>query len=321
MAAETPFKIRPLDCRCIGSIHCELAQSPGKLGIVANVFERTINVRTLQDELMVITLDSTRSPASLNVSAGQGSRAVFSGFAREGQHVVNVQAGDHTVLQAGDVAVCVGMPDVFENSLREPVAGFLHTFAAEIDGILSVLVAMAEKRKGCLLNPDMTTEGLLESFLVLLERHDVRGDQHAMAGALARLCGRGPGFTPAGDDFAAGYLAVYNWLGHALRQWPPIIPGAEFSRLTTWTSFKLMEYSARGLLDEQVQSMFNSVAAGKISDFIRQVEIVGRRGHTSGTDFAAGSVLSLCVVSDSLFATNALESISSVTGRKPTQLS
>lgn len=323
MAAEDPFKIRPLDCRCVGSVHRALVQSPGKVGRVMNVFERTINVRTEQDELLVITIDSTRSPLNLNVSAGHEPRTRFPGLAQEGQSVVvnNVQARDRTVLQAGDVAISIGMPDIFENSLKEPVAGFLHTFAAEICGILPVLVAIAEKREGCLFNPDMTTEGLLRSFLALFEAPDIREDRHEMTRALAELCGRGPGFTPAGDDFIAGYLAAYNWLGRALRQWPSIIPDREFSRLTTWTSFKLMEYSAKGLLDEQAQSMFNSVAAGNIVDLLRCIEIMGRRGHTSGIDFATGAVVSLCVVSDSLFATNALRFISSIMARKPAQLS
>lgn len=323
MAEETLSKIRPLECRCIGKVHLAIVKNPGKVGRVTNVFERTINVRTEHGELLVITLDSTKSPVNLNVSSGDDPPTRFSGLAREGQRVLmnHAQAGDRTVLQVGDIAVSIDMPGVFENSLIEPVAGFLHTFAAEIDEIIPILAAAAEKRRGCLLNPDMTTEGLLGSFLILLETPDVRKDRHVVAGALAELCGRGPGFTPAGDDFIAGYLAAYNWLGRALRQWPSIIPGAEFSRLTTWTSFKLMEYSAKGLLDEQAQSMLNSVAAGDVPNFVRCIENMSRRGHTSGVDFATGAVAGLSVASDSLFATNALGSISSIMARKAAQLS
>lgn len=321
MAAEISTSASPLDCLCTGSVHRALAQSSGKVGMVLNVFERTVNVRTVQDELLVITLDNTRSPANMNVISGHGQATRFAGHAWEGQGVVLNKAGERTVLQVGDVAVSIGAPSIFENSLKEPVAGFLHTFAAEVGGILSVIGAMAEKRQGCLFNPDMTTEGMLGSFLNLLEVPNKRLDQHALRKALAGLCGRGPGFTPAGDDFIAGYLAAYNWLGRALRQWPSIVPGLEFSRLTTWTSFKLMEYSAKGLLDEHAQSMLNSVAAGNVADCIRRIEIVSRRGHTSGIDFASGVVVALCVMSDSLFGMDSLKSISSIAARRPSQLS
>lgn len=321
MAAGIPFKARSLDCYCIGGFHRTLLQKPRKAGRVINVFEKTINVRTMHDELLVITLDDTKAPVNMNVSAGDGTLSTFSGLTREGQYVVTEHVQDLTVLHAGDVAVSIANPDIFENSLKEPIAGFLHTFAAEIGGILSALATVADKRRGCLLNPDMTTGGLLGLFHVMTGTPTVRKEKHAMARALATLCGRGPGFTPAGDDFIAGYLAAYNWLGRALRLWPPIIPGEEFSRLTTWISFKLMEYSARGLLDAHTQSMFNSVADGNIADFIRRIEIVGRRGHTSGIDFATGAVVGLCGVSDSLFETNTMEFISSILVRKPAQLS
>lgn len=311
---------RSLECYCMGSIHSVLVQGSWKAGTVMNVFERTINVRTVQGELLTITLDRTRSPANLNVSAWHGSRAVFSGLAREGQDVVVSRAGRHTVLHVGGVAVSIDKPDIFRCSLREPVAGFLHTFAAELESISSALVAGAEKRRGCLLNPDMTTEGLLAAFLNCLGTQDA-GNQHAVAEALVGLCGRGPGFTPAGDDFIAGYLAAYNWLGQVLKQWPAIIPGLELSRLTTWTSFKLIEYAARDLLDEQAQAMLNSAAVGNVADYALYLETIGRRGHTSGMDFATGATVGLCAVADWVFGMGALGRISSILIRRPAQLS
>jgi hypothetical protein len=301
-------------------MHGVIVRSGSKVGRVINVFERTVNVRTVEDELLVITLDRTRSPANLNVSAGQG-QAGFVGLAMEGQDVVADMIVDHTVLHAGGVAVSIGEPDVFHCSLNEPVAGFLHTFSAEIESVFSALVAGGTKRKGCLLNADMTTEGLLVAFLDRLETPEARSDQDAVAVALSGLCGRGPGFTPAGDDFIAGFLAAYNRLGRALKQWLPIIPGREFSRLTTWTSFKLMEYSARGLLDEQAQALLNSIASGDVEDCIRCIEVIGRRGHTSGMDFATGVAAGVCTTSDWVFQTGALTSISSILLRKPAQLS
>ncbi len=297
-----------------------LGQSRGEVGRVVNVFERTINVLTTQDELLVITLDRTKSPANLNVNALLDSQARFLGLARQGQEVIASRAGERTVVYVGELIVFIDEPDVFQCFLKEPVAGFLQTFAAEVDDISSALAGVAAKREGCLLNPDMTTEGLLATFLGRLKTRGAR-NQYALTEALAGLCGRGPGFTPAGDDFIAGYLAAYNWLGRALKQWPPVIPGREFSRLTTWTSFKLMEYASKGLLDEQAQSMLNSVAGGDVGDCIRCIEVIGRRGHTSGIDFATGAMIGVCAAADGVFELDALERISNDLARKPAQLS
>lgn len=325
MEAKTRSGNRALDCYCIGSLHRALMQSSGKIGRVISAFERTLNVRTEQDELLVVTLDGTRSPASLNVRANTAHQGGFSDLVREGQDAVvmaeRVSMKSRSMLQIGGISVSISAPEVFRNSLEEPVAGFLHTFAAGADGTFSDLAAGAEKRHGCLLNPDMTTEGLLAAFFDRLKTLRSSDYHSAVMEALVGLCGRGPGFTPAGDDFIAGYLAVSNWLNRALKLGPPMIPGGEFARLTTWTSFKLMEYSSRGLLDEQAQSMVNSVANGDIDGYIQCIKVISRRGHTSGIDFATGTAVGLCAAADRIFETGMLDLVSALLDRKPVQLS
>lgn len=324
MGSETLSGAWPLDCDCVGSFHRALVQGSGKLGSVINVFERTVNIRTNNDELLVVTLDRTRSPVNLNVSAGLTRQGGFLGLVRHGQTAAINDAGTGplAMFQVGSIAVSIDAPDVFQNLLQTMEPGALHAFAVAVDGIFSALAAEAEKRAGCLLNPDMTTEGLLSKFLDRLASPEASNQGEFLMKALAGLCGRGPGFTPAGDDFIAGYLAVSNWLGSAMKLGPAIIPGEEFARLTTWTSFKLMEYSARGLLDEQAQLMLDSVAGGSVSDYIRCAGLVGRRGHTSGLDFATGATIGLCAVSDRVFGTEALERISGALGSfRPAQLS
>jgi hypothetical protein len=323
MEGTTRSSNRPFGCYCIGNIHRALPQSRGKIGRTISVFEKTINIRTAQDELLVVTLDGTRSPVNLNVGADPAQQPGFSGLVRAGQDVF-VKAGckgtePRAVLHAGDVVVYIGEPDVFQNSLEEPTAESLCSFAAEIDRVLGKLVAGAEKKAGCLLNPDMTTEGLFAAFVDRLRtgsHYDNGGTMEALLG----LCGRGPGFTPAGDDFIAGYLAVSNWLNRVLELAPPLIPGEKFARLTTWISFKLMEYSAKGLLDRQVQRAVNSVAGGDIAGYISCIELVGKRGHTSGIDFATGATIGVCATVDRAFGARMLERVSALE-RKPVQLS
>jgi hypothetical protein len=114
------------------------------------------------------------------------------------------------------------------------------------------------------------------------------------------LCGRGPGFTPAGDDFVGGFLAVLNWIRTSLKIGRPIVPGLEYRKLTTWTSFKLMECNARGLVDIEVQDLINSIAKGDVMQYIDSIKLIAKRGHTSGIDFATGATVGLYFAIDSL---------------------
>lgn len=313
------MKVEPLpsaepavfQCSFIGSVHGALVQSQGRIGRVINVFDATINIRTDGGELLVVTLGKTKSPINANVVGAEAvHKTGFAGLARQGNDAVMTTCAGRAALQAGGVLISMDRPSVFHNSLLEPATGVLRAFASASGRVASALAGGAEKgRTGCLLRPDITTAGLLDAFSgrLLSGRCDTRDGRTE---TLARLCGRGPGFTPAGDDFIAGYLAMFNWLCSALELGPPVIPGSEFLRLTTWTSFKLMEYSARDLLDEQAQSMLNSVAGGRVDDYVRDIEVIGKRGHTSGIDFATGATFGLYTVADGVCGTKSLGDIS-----------
>ena len=165
-----------------------------------------------------------------------------------------------------------------------------------------------------MLMPDITNRGLLTAFLGQLVREKLVSNHHEFADKLMQglleLCGKGPGFTPAGDDFIAGYLAMLNWLFVTMRLANSIIPGYEFLSLTTWTSFKLMEYSARNLLDDQAQAMINCLARNNVDAYVEAIELISKRGHTSGLDFATGMTLALFTIADRQRSTSVLESIS-----------
>ncbi|MDW0316287.1 MAG: DUF2877 domain-containing protein, partial [Nitrososphaeraceae archaeon] len=173
--------------------------------------------------------------------------------------------------------------------------------------LFSVLRECAFSQKaGCLLNPDITTEGLLPKFLSSIqEDHEVIDIRSTMfpdrlSSCFLGLCGRGPGFTPAGDDFVGGFLAVLNWNRTSLKIGRPIVPGLEYRKLTTWTSFKLMECNARGLVDIEVQDLINSIAKGDVMQYIDSIKLIAKRGHTSGIDFATGATVGLYLAIDSL---------------------
>ena len=308
-------------CTCIGDLHSWLLhEGSGTVGKTLNAFDTTINIRTDKDELLVITLGKLRSPVNLNVTPGNanmGFKQIVGEDAKARIQNEDVGKKPRVTLLVGDAIIILSENDKFRNhfSCLDPRA--IQTFATNRYRIFSALESQAQaNRFGCLLKPDVTTRGLLDAFLDQLIKDktvlDYQEFKARISKELLELCGKGPGFTPAGDDFIAGYLTMFNWLCGSLKLGQAIIPGSEFSLQTTWTSFKLIEYSARNLLDEQVQHMINSVARNQIDDYVRSIELISKRGHTSGVDFVTGMTFALYTITDRLHRTRVLENISRV---------
>ncbi|MGH9878575.1 MAG: DUF2877 domain-containing protein [Nitrososphaerales archaeon] len=131
---------------------------------------------------------------------------------------------------------------------------------------------------------------------------DIRSPRFAdtLTRSLLGFCGRGPGFTPGGDDFISGILAILNWIRLALKLGSPIIPGSEYRKLTTWTSFKLMECNAQGLVDIEVQDLINSIAEGDVLHYGNLIRQIAKRGHTSGIDFVTGATVAVYLAIDNM---------------------
>ena len=305
-------------CTCIGDLHSWLLhEGSGTVGKTLNAFDTTINIRTDKDELLVITLGKLRSPVNLNVTPGNanmGFKQIVGEDAKARIQNENIGKKPRAALFVGDAIIMVSEHDKFRNhfSCLDPHA--IQIFANSSYRIFSALESQAQaNRFGCLLNPDMTTRGLFAGFMDQLISDNAILDQHEfdnrISKGLQQLCGKGPGFTPAGDDFIAGYLAMSNWLSDAMELGDAVIPGNDFSVLTTWTSFKLIEYGARNLLDDQAQNMINCVAHNNLDAYIRAVGLISKRGHTSGLDFATGTTIALFAAADRVFKTSVLESL------------
>lgn len=309
---------RNFACTCIGDLHSWLLhKGSGTVGKTLNAFDTTINIRTDKDELLVITLGKLRSPVNLNVTpdnVNMGFKQIVGEDAKAMIQNEHVGKRPRAALLVGDAVIMLAEHERFRNhfSCLEPHA--IQTFAINRYRIFSALESQAQaNRFGCLLNPDMTTRGLFAGFMdqlisdiAILDQHEF---ENSVSKGLQQLCGKGPGFTPAGDDFIAGYLAMSNWLSQAMKLGDAVVPGNDFSVLTTWTSFKLIEYGARNLLDEQAQHMINCVAQSNIDVYIQAVGLISKRGHTSGLDFATGMTIALFTAADRVFETSVLESI------------
>jgi hypothetical protein len=313
-------------CKCIGGIHRNITWSKeGLFGTVMNVFNKAVNIKTNEDKLLIVSVGTVRSPLTINVGSLMDwsspeftFNSSFLDFVHNSDqvHVIykprsnneSRQVSNNVHIRVGKCIILVNKPiHFFENDILKLKVHKLEKFIDYRQLLFSILRECAfSQRAGCLLNPDTTTEGLLPKFLnSIQEDHGAIDMRSAMftdklSSCFLGLCGRGPGFTPAGDDFVGGFLAILNWIRTSLKIGSPIVPGPEYRKLTTWTSFKLMECNARGLVDIEVQDLINSVAKGDVLQYIDSVRLIARRGHTSGIDFATGATVGLYLAIDRL---------------------
>jgi hypothetical protein len=237
----------------------------------------------------------------------------FTDLVRNGDHVFverisSKKTGIADIAQivlGSRCAILINKPvRFFENHILKPDLENLLKFFDYKEHLLSVLRECATDRTGSLLNPDITTEGLLPEFMSSVHDHaiDVKSSEFEdrLSRSLLQFCGRGPGFTPGGDDFISGVFAILNWLRLGLNLGSPAIPRAEYRRLTTWTSFKLMEGNAHGLVDIEVQDLINSIAQGYVLRYTDSIRRIAKRGHTSGIDFATGATVAINIAIDSI---------------------
>ena len=190
-------------CQCIGELHEYLLKSSGQenfVGKVINVFPSSLNVKTSRNELLVISLNKIQSPIAINLSP-QSSNSNFAGFVNYGYDVIgsknSVSVGERMKFHRGESIV-------FKNYFVRPTYAGLYEFSDATEKILSTL--MESRRNGCLLKPDVTNQGLLHQFVTetsmnIIKNKDKTRFVRALSNSLMKMCGRGPGFTPSGDDF------------------------------------------------------------------------------------------------------------------------
>jgi len=212
------------------------------------------------------------------------------------------------IMIDNDVTIGVRKSRLFENNLGFVTMRSLSKFRDKFDSIFPSMIKLA--RPGCLLSPDITTRGLLPEQIRAINSNSKKTDNDAafakiMARTLGKLCGRGPGYTPAGDDFISGFLMMFNWCAKCLEFERIILPG-KYSTMTSWTSYKLMEYSQECLCDEEIQAMVNSVALGRANEYSKKMIPLSSRGHTSGIDLVTGMTCALYTLIDRNFGTSSL---------------
>jgi hypothetical protein len=109
-------------------------------------------------------------------------------------------------------------------------------------------------------------------------------DPRLAARAAARLCGRGPGLTPAGDDLLAGAAAVVAAFGDS-PEWLDAILLPDLRRRTTAPAATLLELAAQALVPEPVLGLLDLSADG----WRRSLARLLRLGRSTGYAWAVGA--------------------------------
>lgn len=112
------------------------------------------------------------------------------------------------------------------------------------------------------------------------------------------LIGTGGGFTPAGDDFVAGFTAAFNYMARRNGITEILLPRQELEKRTVRESAVLLDYAQRGLVDEELERLILSSFGNEAGQFFQNLMEVAKRGHTSGIDMSVGVVLAVAAVRD-----------------------
>lgn len=287
-------------------------------GELVSVFDSAANIKTYDNHLLVITKNTVRSPISLNVIQ-EGDNQSFRKYMKFGSAIwgdgirLIVEDKQEDGDDDGAIVIDLRKSKLFNNRLEPLTNRSLSKFRDVDVSIFHSLMKLV--RPGCLLRPDIMTEGLLPEQLGSITSIGNKIDNDSafaafMAGILGKLCGRGPGYTPAGDDYITGFMEMFNWCAKCLNFKRIELP-RDYEELTSWTSYKLMEYGQECICDEEIQGMINSVARGTAKEYLKNMGPISHRGHTSGIDLVTGITCALYTIIDRKFGTSSLRKFDS----------
>ena len=300
-------------CECIGVLYKDMRKFTAKkylVGKVISSFPSSLNIKTSRNELLVISLNKIHSAITVNLKP-QFSNSNFAGLIDYGDDVVKFL---NSVSIGERMELLTAKSIIFKNCFVGPTSAGLYKISDAAERILSSLMEL--RRNGCLLEPEITNQGLFHQFVAETSENNIRNKDNTrfvrtLSHSLMKMCGRGPGFTPSGDDFICGFSSLFNWLSQSLKCPPISLPMKRVSDLTTWNSFKFIEYYQKLIVDEQIQGLINSIGEGRTDRFISLLSTLSCRGHTSGIDISTGLSTALFTFCDRFLGTDLLPKVQS----------
>lgn len=265
-------------------------------GRVTRVFRRSAYVET-GEGLILLHQGELRSPMTVNLGAEaclerlifDGGACVFLGQSMEFEEF-SISTGGAGVYKSPLLRSAI--VDVLES--RELVKGV---------AMLSLLYDVSPA------SLDILGSGAFRAFVQRIIRPLGRGDlsQIHLPENYLPLIGLGNGFTPAGDDLVAGYLATFNHAVKSLGIKEILLPRDELLKRTVPESARMLDYTQRGHVDEDLSRLILSAVSDQHDSFEGNLLEVACRGHTSGIDTSLGVMLASASVAEILGRSRASE--------------
>lgn len=243
---------------------------------MTRVFRRSAYVRAGSD-FFILLWSGGPSPMTVNVV---GEKDGSTGL-RAGEECELAPSG----VVARDLEVNLEGARAYHSSLRKGgVVSFPRT-SDLVKGVAMVRSFYDASPHGPSLISDQAFRGFVDGSLAPA----ARGSRRLKFGDFVGLVGRGGGFTPAGDDFTAGFTSVFNYVARGEGLTQIVIPKRLASSKTVPESAAIMVYSSRGYVDEGLERLvLDSLGGG---EFLGDLATLASRGHTSGIDMSLGALL------------------------------
>jgi Protein of unknown function (DUF2877) len=271
-------------------------------GQVHSVFERACNIETRTGELVTLLAAKLGNvPHGIRLA---GPIAPFESWLIPGQNAIL----DNLALRVPDAGITVDLSGAavwrgavaavsMDLCAMDPGGG---TIAAALRELRATLVERAPEqgfapllvgRAGASCSVERAFAARLSHTLPMLARSTERRDVPAIAGAAARLVGLGPGLTPSGDDFIAGYLAALwsragfeNGIDAMLQPLADLL--APLFLCTNAISRQMLSDAAQGRFAERLVDV--TIAIAGASDVVNATAHALASGHSSGADTLCG---------------------------------
>lgn len=276
-----------LQASSIGSLAAEAIQSPDFQGTVTNSFTNSFYLKTMRGNIIFFTSGPTRSPITVNLDNNCGN-----------VHTGQQFTGKAEVIDGEDVLIHIKDVKIFHQQAINPDQLNHRAEFARMLEIGSFILGIMDTSSSGLDKETLTHERISKFIRSTILPLRVESAHDEFYGQAPTLIGLGSGFTPSGDDFLGGFLAVYNTFATSLERPQIVLRFDSIETKTNWISAKLLECMQLRILDEEVTRLIRSVACTDESQFIFSLESLASRGHTSGIDIIAGVIIALGIIFD-----------------------
>ena len=289
----------------LGSLAVQAIKTSTDVTVVGEVlasFPNSFYIRTEDDQLLFFTNRALPSPITVIIGASDN----FANVIKPHEELLCQNSMLFTGNLSIDLKQVSRQPISHDATRRSPDFVSL----VEASEILSVILSIIDTKGSAL---DATLRPIHNSITDFIRNIvDLRDGGEFVVAAL-KIVGLGMGFTPSGDDLLLGFLLVYNSLAQTIARAPIHLEFEHLVKRTNWISAKLLDYAQHLLIDDQMQTVVDSIS-NIDQDPVLAVETLIPRGHTSGIDIAAGIVLGISVICDAALEQERTEYIGTTLG-------